>query len=800
LKPQKLSIGSTSLKRSRINPDFLESAKEAIASSKVRKGKKAALEAMEKWTPASPLTPDEYQNFSDYTDAAAGRYQELENDWWKLNNAKGEDHTAAQKDLRDMMANEADLLLHRKILKAELREAGARSAVQALAGTLSGAPGIVAAYSAYANNSEWTNTELKNTKAVLDEVNALMAGDSEMITTGNSVEQVHRDQLWKAMNSMLDQSIADAKAGKPTEVDLQFYELTSFEMVKKIAESAKAGNKVRLNLDAGRLAFPTKDKEGDSWFTLDATPDKIRTILQLTELSKANVGVSLFPHKKLLGSSSDLMHRKVVRVGNEVLVSGMNANLGSGENVDSGYIVKGKAATKLADNLARDVQNSKGANLEDIWGTHHIEKFRESNLRLGKRGAVALLDSLGGPSPAGTELPHIETVEQLEKLAKRAKVKITDLFDVATEDFQKSVEKMLTGRGQLPLTSKGKELLQGLIERAIQATNTSENLERLDDMESPSTRKVGDARVDIADAPVEREALILTAIAQAKEFIYLPGFVITRAVAAALAARKDQVAEEGKELDVRVIADAALYPHGSTPNTYGVKMLEDHGIQPRWSKLERSGSHDRKIHAKQLITDGGEITGSTNFSNRGLRENWETSAYIHFDCKDAKSITARDQSVTQFEELWNSAYEVNTVDHSTYISRDLAEEGKDWFIEESRDRSMTHVLRLIGNYERATGKLHQQLLADNPEIAERKASLQEEGYSYGDSVLRAVEDVVGEEKHDLMLHDLQASKSLRLLKERIAAFQAGEHLDPSPEDNDEPNSAEEELAEEFLFF
>ncbi len=790
MKSTKLTIGSTPLRPGRINRDFLESAEKSIDGSKVRKGKKAVLETLDQWTPQSPISVDDYRLFQDYASSVEQRYKEHENEWWTLEK-NDDDTTSEQASLKKKMAIEGKVLLHSEKLQTELREASARAAVQALAGTLAGAPGVVAAYSAYANGPEWTNPETENTKAVLTGVDSLLSGESDMITHGNAVEQVHRAELWKTMNSLLDESIKKAKSGRPVEVDLQFYELTSPDFIKKVAESARAGNKVRLNVDAGRLAFPSKDKEGDSYFSLDATPDKIRSILQLAQLKKADVGVSFYPQKKMLGSSSDLMHRKIVRVGNKVLISGMNANLGSGENLDSGYVVRGKAAARLTKNLARDIQDSKESTLDDIWGSHHIEKYRNTNLRLGSRGVIALLDSISGPSPAGTELPDVESVEQLESMAKKAGVKLREIFELSPEDYEPSISKMLTGRFEVQLTNKGKELLQATIERALEVASTPKNLSRLDDMELPSTRKVGDARVDIADSPVEREALVIAAIAQAQEFIFLPGFVITRAVAAALAARKAQVTEQGRDLDVRVIADASLYPHGGTPNSYGIKMLEDHGIQPRWSKLERSGDHDRKIHAKQMLTDRGEITGSTNFSNRGLRENWETSAYIHFNKKDEKSLASQAQSKAQFIELWNNSLELNTVEHSALLNRDVKGPGKEWFIEQSRDRSITHTLRLIGNYERETGKIHQELLATNPEIRELKESYEKQGYSYGDSVLRAAEKVLGKDTYRALFDDLKTAKTLKRLQSRVQAFHSG--LNPSPD------AEESEAPQELLF-
>lgn len=794
MKPHSLFIGSTPLDPSRVNRGFVESTKGAVEGSKTRKGRKAATEILDSWSEKQPLTADEFKALDTYVASVQSKYRNLEAEWWKAHKSNPE--SAEKKKLEERMGVEGEVLLHHDKLTTEIREANARAAVQAMAGTLSGIPGLVAAYSAYANGKNWSGPQTRDTEAVLQEVKALESSQSEMVTTGNAVEQVHREKLWKKMHSMLDESIEKAASGNPVELDIQLYELTSFEMIKKIAESGLAGNKVRLNLDAGRLSFPSRDSEGDNYFSLDAIPDKLRTIIQLATLPEADIGVSLFPQKKLLNSPTDLMHRKVIRLADKVLVSGMNANLGSGENIDSGYVVEGPAAAKLSENLIRDIQDSRGATLQDIWGEEHIAKFDETNLRLGKRGFLSLLDAIGGPGEPGTKLPKIETVEQLESMAEKSGVNFSEL--VKTDNYEKEVTRMLDGRYHLQLTPKGKKLLTGLVQRAIEVTTDPENLDRLDDMVAASAAQVGSTRVDIADSPVEREALILSAIHQAEEFTYLPGFVITKAVAAALVARRDQLQEQGKQLDVRVVADSGLYPHGGTPNSYGVKYLEDHGIQPRWSKLERSCDHDRKIHAKQLITEKGEITGSTNFSTQGLRENWETSALIHFAPEDKSSQKAKSESVQQFQELWDSAFELNSRDHAAFLNREKEGPGKDWFIETDRDRSIKYALRLLGNYERETGKLHMELAKVHPEIVERREQMVENGYSYGDATFAATREVVGTDQYGTLLDSLGTNDTLNDLKSQVEAHKSGVEIEGPPEES-ETASEEMELPLELFF-
>lgn len=764
-------IGSIPLKPGKIDREFLKSAKSAVTDSTVRRGKKATLEVLDSWQKSGEISTENFQLYKSYTDNVGSYYSKLQQSWWTAR--KGKDQKA-QDILHNKMAVEGQILLQENTIANELREAGAKAAVLALGGNLSGPAGVLAAYAAYTNSPNWSAAESEKTRLVLEEMGALQNGSSAMITEGNDVRPVQHQKIWKTMNDLLDSAVEQGKSGKPTQVDLQYYELTSHEMVAKIADAAQVGNKVRLNLDAGRLTFPAKDSEGDYYFNLDATPDKLRTIIQLATVPDADIAVSLYPQKELLGSPSNLMHRKIMRVGEEVLVGGMNANLGSGENIDSAYVVRGSAAVRLSENVARDIQNSKGADLEQIWGEAHIRKFADSSVKLGPRGFISLLDCLAGPSPAGTKPPEVKTFDELNALAENAGVKLTSLVTESAGDVEAAFTKMLSGRGHLTLSTKGKSLLKSQIDRAIKLTNSKENKARLDDMTLPTGRTEGLARVDVADSSTEREALILNTIAQAEKFVYLPTFVLTRAVAAALVARRDQIAAQGKNLDIRVLVDSSIYPHGGTPNSYGVKFLEDNGIQPRWSKLERSGNHDRKIHAKQMITDRGEITGSTNFSVKGLRGNWETSVFVHHDEKDTLSAASRDESLSQFEELWNKGYELNSTDYATLLNRGTPAEHSAYIIDQTRDNAITQTLFRLYNYERETGKFHQTLLHQNPSINNRFHDLQSEGYSYGDSLLQAAEEVLGDGQHAQLLTGLASDRSLRELSENVRAHKNGE--------------------------
>jgi len=758
-----LKVGNVPLRADRVNAEFLDNMKQAALKAGAPEGSEQVAELLDKWSKEGEVSEKDLSGVQGFRKQVADVYYEGKQEFWKLFNAgkRGEELKPAE----EKMGLAGEFLIHNAKLQTELREATARTAVQALAGTFVGPVGMVALYAAYANDSKWTAKSERETEGLINAYQEFLSGDHRMKTEGNDVDQVHREHLWHGINQILDKAIASGEAGKPVEMSLQYYELTSPEVLGKVAKAAEAGNKVRVNVDPGRLSYPEKDKEGKQYFAVDDIPNKMRTILQLANVPGADVGVSIYAVKQQLEDPTDLMHRKVLRVDNTVLLSGMNGNDGSGENLDSGYLIQGPAARALVDNLKRDIQDSKSAGIEEIWGEEHFADFHEKDLRMTGYGLSGMLDAFSGPTPAGQAAPRPEKFEDFEKLAQQAGTSLARLVDVPADQLKARIENAVSGsREPVPLTLEGKKMLTSVIQKAIDTTQKPENLARLDDISSPSGEAVGKTRVDIADLPIEREVMMLNAINQAEKFIYLPGFVLTRAVASAIVARRDALAAEGKELDVKIIADSGIYPSGDTPNSYGVTFLEDNGITPRWSKLTRTNHHDRKIHAKQLITDKGEMTGSTNFSKKGMRENWETSGYVHFEESDKDAIENRQQSVSQFMDLWeNETFELNTKDLAAYNARYRPAVGKEWEIESGRTYAVKTTIKALEEYEIATAQVMGKLL-EREDVRTQFETFQKEGYSEGDAKLMAAKKVVGKEEFYKQLAQLPEAKALDELK------------------------------------
>lgn len=762
-------VGGVPLDAQKINKAFLEKMIANVEKAQPAEGRELAAGALTEIFEKGEMSQGGLEGLQAYGKTVGKEWKNDKDAIWAAKQAAPVDNGTIEARRANLNSN-APFLGQFTTLTDNLREQTAKMAVEAIAGASFGPAALVSGYAAYLNGPKWDNSATKKTTELVNTYKEYLSGESAMTTKGNTVQQVHRAELWKTLTGLTREAAESGKAGNPQEITAQYYELTSPELVGNLADAAKAGSKLRLNLDAGRLSYPATDPLTQTdYFQVDEIAKKMRTVVQFTEIEGADVGVSLFPSKGELGSAEDLMHRKVLRVGEKVLMSGMNGNVSSGENVDAGYVIEGPAARAFTQNVARDIGTSAGADGEAIWGKKQFEKFDKSDLRMSSSGLVALLDSLNGPSPAGSKSAHPKSVADLENLAKKAGVELASIIDVPADNFQA----LLNSEGVVSLNKEGKKLLKGLMERGVAATQTSKNLEALGDVGLPEGKANGKTVVDIADQPAERETLVLNAINQAKEFIYMPGFVVTRAVAAAIVAKQEQAIAEGKPLDIKVVADSGIYPFGGTPNSFGVDYLEDKGIAVRWAKLQRTGSHDRKVHAKQILTDKGEIAGSTNFSAKGMRENWETSAYVHFEEKDGQAQELKAQSKAQFEDLWdNNSYPLSVTDLARLYSKHEQAEGHEHFVDSARAGATREILTAIENYEVETGALMGRLQDERKEVAAKKADFIGQGYSDGDAMLMAADSVVGKEELSKLTSALPSSIELDRLHSKVERWKA----------------------------
>jgi len=657
------------------------------------------------------------------------------------------------KDLKAQLTEVHVFLTGSDATRSAVKRSQALVAIQAAAGASFGPTGVVAAYVATA---KFDQDKLKEdqVKDLVESLQDLRAEKSDLVHQGNRIEGFHCEEIWPKMVNMLDGAIESGKSGKPVEVNAQYYELTNQQIVGKLAAAAEAGNKVRVNVDAGRLvAFKGKHVE------IDEVPDKLRSILQLTQ-TQGDIAVSAYPVPEKLGDPGDLMHRKGLRVGEQFLLSGMNANEGSGENIDAGYTIEGPAARKLVQNFARDVEHSTGASNEQIYGEKPLAEFMDGDINMGPRGLISLFDCIKGPGKAGTSLPMASSFAEVQEIAKKYGQNAADFIDCTPE----KAEELLAADERLPLSQHGKQAFMDLVDRALGSTRSQTNVKRLQDISLPKGEKVGETAVALADFPVDRETLMITAIQEAEKFIYVPAFVMTATVAEMLAAKKEEMEAQGKTIDIRVIADPGVYPDGGTPNEAGMERLEDAGIPCRWANLPRSGWHDRKIHAKEILTDKGEFFGSTNFSKKGLQENWEHSGYVRFDDSDKASIAERDKAQAKFMHFWEKeSFELNSLERGKRL-RSREKDSKDYHeqVDETRYGTTRDVISAIEAGEKDTGS-YIEAQAKDPKTAARVAELIQAGYDAGDATIKAVRERLGDDAFYQALNQLPARQELNKL-------------------------------------
>jgi len=181
--------------------------------------------------------------------------------------------------------------------------------------------------------------------------------------------------------------------------------------------------------------------------------------------------------------------------------------------------------------------------------------------------------------------------------------------------------------------------------------------------------------------------------------------VVTKDVAETLVAKKQEMAAAGKDIDIKVVLDPGKYPHGGTPNEAAYKILEDNKIPVRWALLDRTGEHDRKVHSKMIVTDKAILSGSTNFSGKGMRDNWEMSDVTYINEKDPESISKRDQFEGDFQRLWNKeSIDINTKELAE--KKFAGDNSPDVHIKknEYRDSLMRKSIQYIEDYEKGVGK------------------------------------------------------------------------------------------------
>lgn len=594
-------------------------------------------------------------------------------------------------------------------------------------------------------------TPIKEMSEVLKVADELADPNSPRRLKGNSIDILTRGEVWEKKMELMEQAASNPKGAL---VDAEYFELSSPDALEKLNRAARGGAKVRVLIDSGRL-----QSDGEN---LDATSlaSRLSTVKSLEKGSRGQAGVQFFANQEVLGSRGDLMHRKLLRVNDTVLFGGMNANSGSGENVDNGMTMQGPAAKNQAEAFQRDLDRSVGRDAEQIFGSQLKDLREKENISVSSIGLLSLLEASGtAVQKPGKRFP--ERVDAAIESASFQGVKAHDLANIPDLDGDGKITDadtrayLVKGEGSVQLTQQGREFLASGLETAVERMNKPERKEKMAPGELPSDKKVGTDTVSVGDTSAERTAMMLHTIDSAEKQIDVSAFVVSEEVARALVEKKNRM---GDDFQVRVVLDPGLYGYGGTPNEKGYRFLEDNGIPVKWAVLDRSNpDHDRKVHAKLMVTDKMMLTGSTNFSSKALRANWELSDVLYFG-EDDKSQAKQEELHQDFDRLWNrEAMSVNTnaIAEQKYGKMKDGPE-KNLMIDRERGRTIKSFLRSIENYERAIGKQVQAEVSSSPELQFNLDQQVQQGEARGYALL----ELLGDEKMQSLRENTPAYKKL----------------------------------------
>lgn len=628
-------------------------------------------------------------------------------------------------------------------------------------------PSFVPTTAAFYTFAQVSQRDMKQALAIMDHIDDDKKG---VVFGGNNVTTLTRDAIWQTKMRLLEEAAAEAKGGSPPEIDIQYYELTSQAVLSRLAAAARAGCKVRVNLDPGRLV----PNRADGTINASEVAKKMLTAYRLldTAAKGADIGLTFFPVEREIGETN-LMHQKLFRVGDAVILGGMNGNSHSGENVDAAVLIEGPGARRLVGVFERDTNLSSAARLNDIYNPEHRALIAAGGMTIGPAALVALLMGAAGQkarSIDGPRLPYdLATLEALAEKTGTRLDQIIDLADDAGKADPKKLEKFLAGgdapSNVLPLKRAGGRMLARQVREVVDRLNKPDNVARANDITAPSGEIRGSDKITVGDSPNERVAILLQAIATAESFIYVPSFVMTRVVARAICARYEEMKAQGKQLDVRVVLDPGIYPDGGTPNEDGYLALEDAGIPVRWARLTRTDErHDRKVHAKAVITEKSAFLGSTNMSSKGLKSNWELSGLVTFDAHDADSKAQHEALINDFLEVWeHESIRIDTraVSESRLRGKELADH--EARIEESRHSVVRASIHALNRYERESAKAVADLVAQRPDVRDEIERKVGEGMTRGYAMLRTLEETLGYEALAETFSKMGSSKALEAL-------------------------------------
>ena len=566
---------------------------------------------------------------------------------------------------------------------------------------------------------------------ILEVSDDLSSENSKMKLEGNNVVPLMRGDIWRTKMSLLDEVAKNpiGKDGKPVEVDAEYYELTSPEMISKLRKAAEAGANVKVIMDPGQLQYISS-----GIFDASAVALKLGSMEELKRgLPEENMSATFYPIQEKLGGSGEIMHRKIFRVGEDVVFGGMNANTGSNENIDFAMKIRGSAANKIGSMFAEDASYSAGKGIQDVYGSRLEPLLNKHKTVMISRAGLESILTAGFAEQAGLDgtETHDQKIDKLIAAADKAGVNVGELAVFPNRKSQnveignKRAAEFLKSKNKakIRLNDDGKRLMMKVIKGVFDTNNSAKNIENLQNSVPPEglASKKSSEVIAVAGTGDERQGVLLNAINSAEKFIKVSCFVMTKDIADVLVEKKNEMERQGKHIDIEVIMDPGIYAYGGTPNEEGYKTLEDAGIKVKWNLLERStNQHDRKNHSKMMVTDKMLLTGSTNFSSKGLRDNWEDSDVVYFNENNEQSLANQKLVTDDYDRMFSrQAVSVDTHRLAEEEFKNYDGADKEVLKDRFRNTAIRKICAKIDTYERMSATYIANNLPENaPEIEE----------------------------------------------------------------------------------
>ncbi len=577
----------------------------------------------------------------------------------------------------------------------------------------------------------------------------LSNNESPIKIKGNTINTLEGEEIWKEMNRMLD-----IKEGTPpVEIDVEYYLLGHKDIYNKLKKAAKNGHKIRVIIDPG-----TGMKPGNCYNNRDVS-EYLNCLTNLTSLQEETEGSNFAFTVAKKDSIKNLMHRKFLRVGEKVLIGGMNCDKGSGENADYAMTVEGPAAKELTARFQEHIINSAGRTMRDIFG-NDIDLLKNGYITDGLTGEPIKYRFLLTPSqfcnflilllPAESR-KYIENAPNFFDRVIRIfeEYKKAGLNPEAYGEFKEANSSPYISDTPLmanlmnekedfyaALTEKGRSCLYKKLDESFNKMNSNENLAYLKDITLPEGGVAGNQTLTVGTGHEELQSLVIYAINSAEEFLYIPSFCLGPDLAEVIIEKKKTMEKSGKNFDIRIILEPSEMPAN---NIDSYILLKNAGIPVKFARLDGTGeNHDRKLHSKMIVSDKVIFTGSTNLTHTGLRQNQETSVMAFIDPLSGESNM--EEYKKNFLELWE--------DQSVDVNLSLPPSGRPIVMsKEEYERDLVRkAIRDIGRYERTIGYKIKNIAESREDVKEEFQRFKHEGFHDGYARLLALKKFYTEEE------------------------------------------------------